>query len=627
MFGHSLYKEIHHHLFLFLAMLCFWMKSYFAFLYGFHLDIENSVQSFILFITPLSSTLFFFGFSLFFTGKLHKFAVIAIDFMLTAILYANILYHRFFNDFITAPDIMQFNNFSQLSGSAKALAHPTDLLYWLDVIIIIGCAFLTQTPLSRHNKRPIASVFMVALMVFVVNLTLAEGQRTQLLSRAFDRAKLVKLLGLYNYHIYDTVINIRTSTQKAFADSSDATQIKNYVKANEVPANPEFFGKAKGKNVILISLESTQNFLINAKLHNEEVTPFLNQLAKNTFYFNNFYHNTGQGKTSDAEFLIDNSLYPLPRGAVYTTNAHNKYEAIPALLKKFGYTSVVFHGNHKSFWNRDIMYRTLGYDRFYSEKDFNVTEKNSINYGLKDKPFFQQAFPKLKNLKQPFYAKFIMLSNHFPFILDHGEASLERADTGDGVVNRYFQTARYEDEALEAFFHQLKTSGLYENSVIILYGDHYGLSDNHNKGLAKALHRDTLTRYDHYQLQKVPLFIHIPGMDGKRSKTMETVGGEIDLQPTILHLLGIQTEDNIVFGSDLFSSERESLTVLRDGSAISNQYIYANPEQTCYSKSNGDIVDLQRCTKIRERAKQDLAYSDKVIYGDLLRFLKNEDTK
>ena len=56
-------------------------------------------------------------------------------------------------------------------------------------------------------------------------------------------------------------------------------------------------------------MESTQNFVIN-KNKWKEITPFLNEFIKDSFYFDNFYHQTGQGKTSDAEFIVENSLYP-----------------------------------------------------------------------------------------------------------------------------------------------------------------------------------------------------------------------------------------------------------------------------------------------------------------------------
>ncbi|TCP27076.1 lipoteichoic acid synthase [Scopulibacillus darangshiensis] len=605
-----------------LALILFWIKSYAAFKIFFQPDLENDTQGFILLITPISTALVFFGLSLFFKGPAHRVAVLVIDFVLSFILTANIIYHRFFDDYITIPDLMQFKNFGELGGSAKVLAEPIDILYWADFIILVILALVLKKAGSgsfKFKKRFAVGIIAAGIAVFFVNLTLAEEQRSDLLTRTFDRAKLVKLLGLYNYHIYDAVINIRTSSQRAIADSSDINGIKNYVKANHVKPSDKFFGAAKGKNVILVSLESTQSFLINYKLHGQEVTPFLNDLVSKSFYFDNFYHNTGQGKTSDAEFLIDNSIYPLPRGAVYTTNAQNEYHATPEILDQHGYTSVAFHGNHKSFWNRDIMYKTLGYDKFYPEKYFNITEDNSINYGLKDIPFFKQAVPILKKVQQPFYAKFITLSNHFPFVLDPEDEMIEPANTEDNVVNRYFQTARYEDEALRIFFEKLKESDLYKNSVIVLYGDHYGISENHNEAMAKVIGVDEINSYHHLKLQRVPLFIHIPGMEDQ-AKVMHTTSGEIDVKPTILHLLGIQTKDDIAFGADLFSPERPSFTIQRDGSFISGKYIYSKKDSTCYLQKTGDVVGNKQCKPLENKALHELQLSDKVIYGDLLRF-------
>src|SRR5699024_3953044 len=114
----------------------------------------------------------------------------------------------------------------------------------------------------------------------------------------------------------------------------------------------------EGRNVIFISAESIQRFVIDDVLYGKEITPFLNELKEDhaTFYFDNFYQQTSQGKTSDSEFLTENSLYPLSSGAVFFTHAQNKYHAMTEMVKEKGYTSAVFHANTDSFWNRNQMY-------------------------------------------------------------------------------------------------------------------------------------------------------------------------------------------------------------------------------------------------------------------------------
>src|SRR5690606_23072706 len=206
------------------------------------------------------------------------------------------------------------------------------------------------------SRMKLVSVTAVAVLVFFFNLSMAETVRPELLTRTFDRQIMVKSIGTFNYHIYDVVINSRMTSKKAFASSEDLVDAADYLElSDEDELNEELFGVAKGRNVFLISMESLQSFVINNKIFDQEVTPFLNELIKDSFYFENFYHQTGQGKTSDAEFIIDNSLYPLPSGSVYFTHAQNTYNATPSILSKYGYYNAVFHANDKSFWNRDLM--------------------------------------------------------------------------------------------------------------------------------------------------------------------------------------------------------------------------------------------------------------------------------
>ncbi len=145
---------------------------------------------------------------------------------------------------------------------------------------------------------------------------------------------------------------------------------------------------------------------------------------------------------------------------------------------------------------------------------------------------------------------------------------------------------------------------MYENSIFVMYGDHYGISQNHNRAMSKFLEKDEITPFDTVQLQRVPLIIHIPGYD--KNETIHDIAGQIDVKPTIMHLLGIEGRDDIQFGSDLFSPERESFTVLRDGSFITDDYVFTNG--TCYDKATEaeeEIVDpeteVSACEQYFER--------------------------
>ncbi|WP_102344970.1 LTA synthase family protein [Bacillus sp. Marseille-P3661] len=602
------------HKFLGVTVLLLWIKAYLISRFIFDLPLENMVEEFILFINPLGSIIILFLLGFAFRKKLSKRTILFMSFVYTFVLYANLVYYRFFDDFITIPVLLQFKNFGDLGGSAQGLMEPWDAVFFLDILVLALVARKNEIKSITFPKLAQRFLVLVSIGLIVFNVLLAETQRPQLLTRTFDREMLVKYLGVYNYHVYDLFMHSKASAQRALAEGSDIIEVENFTNDGFEQDNM-LTGIAKDKNLIIISMESLQNFVIDFEVEGQPVTPFLNQLIDESIYFDNFYHQTGQGKTSDSEFLVDNSLYPLSRGSVFTTNAQNEYYALPEILKENGYTTSSFHGNNKSFWNRDLMYQSLGYDYFFDETYFDVTEENSVNYGLKDIPFFEQSIPLLQSLNQPFHAKFISLTNHYPFVLDEEDIMIPTLETNSGTVNRYVQTIRYFDESLKVFFEKLKESGLYEDSIIVMYGDHNGISANHNKAMASVIGKE-VTPYEFTQLQKVPLIIHIPGMEGE---TLHTIGGQIDLKPTILNLLGIEVDKDIQFGEDLFNENREELVVFRDGGFVTKQYLYT--EGTCYRKIDGMPTDDKFCETYTEETERALELSDKVIEGDLLRFI------
>jgi lipoteichoic acid synthase len=547
--------------------------------------------------------------------------IIITSFILSFILYGNVVFYRFFDDFLTLPVLFQTSNFSDLGSSASAIMGWRDLFYFVDVIVLIALIKFMPSwfSLENYSRASRRAYFLVATALVFFNLGLSESERPQLLTRTFDREMLVKNIGTYNYHIYDVFLQSKSSAQRALADGSELAGIDNYIRASYIKPDDEMFGIGKDKNLIIVSMESLQNFVINEKVNGEEITPFLNDFIGESYYFNNFYHQTQQGKTSDSEFLLDNSLYPLNRGAVFFTHSGNQFDSMTESLNENGYYTTAMHANNKSFWNRDIMYDSLGYERFYSLPDYQVTDENSVNWGMKDTPFFEQSVEHMKEMPKPFSTKMITLTNHYPFTLDEEDKLIDPYTSKDGTVNRYFQTVRYMDEALKNFITDLKESGLYEDSVIVMYGDHYGISENHNTAMSQYLGKE-VTPLVSTQLQRVPLIIHVPGKEGK---TISKVSGQIDLKPTILHLMGIDTKKDIQFGGDLFSEQHEDFAILRDGRFITKDYVYAG--EKCWDKNTEEETDMKFCKPYQERATEELQYSDKIIYGDLLRFYEETE--
>ncbi|MBJ7994540.1 LTA synthase family protein [Bacillus mycoides] len=613
--------------FVLIIALAVWLKTYLITRFSFDLKIESSTQELILFISPLAASLAFVGLALFATGEKRNYIALCINLLLTIVLVGNVMFYDFYSDFVTLPVLGQTSNFGQLGGSIIEILNYKIILAFVDIIfffiLLKKKSIVFKTGRVTHSARLL--YFLLTVGVFFANLHLAEKERPELLTRSFDRVMLVKNLGLYTHQVYDLTLQVKAGSQKALADSSKLQETENYVKANQSEPNPNMFGAAKGKNVIVVTLESLQTFLIGASVNGQEVTPFLNEFINESYYFDNFFHQTGQGKTSDSEFLIDTSLYPLNRGAVFFTHGNNDYTATPEILRQQGYFTTVFHANNATFWNRNIMYSALGYDRYYNELDYKITPETNLNWGLKDIEYFDQSVDILKTVDQPFYARFLTLTNHYPFTYDEDTKFIEPYNSGNGVFDRYIVTARYLDESIKNFIERLKAEGLYDDSIIVLYGDHYGISEKHNRAMAQFLEKDQITEFDTLNLQRTPLYIHVPGQ--KEGQTISKPTGQIDMKPTILNLLGVDTTNDIGFGHDMFSDEYNGFVVFRDGSFVTDKYAYTN--HTFYNRETGEVVDLPKkeAQEMINRAQNELRMSDKIIEGDLLRFSESNKIK
>lgn len=616
--------------FFLLVVLLFCIKSYWAYQNEFNLGVKGSMQHFLLAFNTIPGALVFLGIALYFRGRLSYLLMLIINALLSTWLFSNILYYREFSDFITFNVIKGSGAASNnLGKSLMGIIRPEDFLVYADVIILalVLLFHLIRVDMRRFKIRYAMTVTALGFVLFGANLGMAESDRSQLLTRTFDNNYIVKYLGLQAYTIYDGVKTTHNSVVKARADQDQLKPVLNFIHHNYAGPNVQYEGVAKGKNIFVIHLESLQQFMIDYKQDGQEVMPNLNKLyhANDTLAFDNFFHQVGQGKTADAEMMLENSLYGLPEGsAMVTDGTTNTFQSAPALLhQKLGYTTASFHGDVPSFWNRDNAYKSFGYQYFFSKEYYPKTKDYDAGYGMKDKIFMKESAHYIEQLPQPFYAKLITVTNHYPYILDKQNKDIQPWNTGDDTVDPYVQTARYLDESLGEFLDYLDKSGLRQNSVLILYGDHYGISNNHQPAIAQILHKKKVTNYDLAMFQKVPFMINMPGLKGGID---HTYGGEIDVLPTIEDLLGISSKNYIQFGQDLLSPERNQIVPFRNGDWVTPKYTKYNGDYY-YTKNGKQITKAtakqkKEFSKIQKYVTTDLGLSDRVVNGDLLRFYK-----
>lgn len=622
-------KKIGIFAFFLLTVFTITLKTYFSYYVDFSLGVKGLVQNLILLMNPYSLIALVLSVFLFFKGKKAFWFIFIGGFLLTFLLYANVVYFRFFSDFLTFSTLNQAGNVESMGGAVSASFKWYDFVYFIDTIIYLAILIFKRKWLDNRafSKKFVPVVMATSVALFFLNLAFAETDRPELLTRTFDHKYLVKYLGPYNFTVYDGVKTIENNQQKALASEDDLTKVLNYTKQKRTEPNPEYYGAAKKKNIIKIHLESFQTFLINKKVNGKEVTPFLNKLSSGNqdfTYFPNFFHQTGQGKTSDSEFTMDNSLYGLPQGSAYSLKGDNTYQSLPAILdQKQGYTSNVMHGDYKTFWNRDQVYKHFGIDNFYDATYYDMSDDNIVNLGLKDKPFFKASADYQSKMKKPYYSHLITLTNHYPFTLDEEDASIDKPNTGDSTVDGYIQTAHYLDQALEEYITDLKKKGLYDNSVIMIYGDHYGISENHNNAMEKLL-GEKITPAKFTDLNRTGFWLKVPGKSGGINKEY---AGQMDVMPTLLHLVGIDSKNYLMFGSDMFSKQHNNVVPFRNGDFITEDYKYVNGK--IYSNKDNELLTEKPkdFDKNKKQVEKDLEMSDSVLNGDLFRFYKNPDFK
>lgn len=534
--------------------------------------------------------------------------------LLALIVLSDLLYFRYFNVLPSVTDIQFLKVLPEIRDSVASLFSPLYLLFFADVIPLLFHHFHLKK--SKESPDPgilisLAAATVLALLVFT-DFSLSELKSS---GQAYAR------FGLLHYHISQLPGVIAVAEK----EKTESEKIENPVPVRKrAEAAPRFFGAAKGRNVIVIQVEALQDFVINMKYNGQVLTPSLNKLLINdSIYFNRFYQQLGKGGTSDAEFVTQNSLYPSMDLPAYSKYQSNKFMGLPMILKDKGFSTIAFHAYKPEFWNRQNIYPMLGYDRFINMNDFNPEE--IFGWGLSDKYFFKQSAAFLSKTRQPFYSFLITLSSHHPYALPKKYKKIQlKPEHQDTMLGRYLQTINYTDEALGLFLEELKTLGLYENSIIAIYGDHRAIPNGvpENDKLMSGLLGHEYT-YD--ESLNVPLIIHIPGKNINEANI--TVGGQMDFLPTMLNLLGIRENRIRLFGQDLLNAESgfvASQTQMIKGSFIDDYKIFVMSRDGIFEHSKAwnlssrEPVDLELCRDGYERALREIQESEYILSNNLI---------
>lgn len=541
-------------------------------------------------------------------SKRYKGMLLFLNIVLSLILFSDTLYGRYYGIPLTIPILYQIGFVNDISESIFSLLKIKDMVFFIDIPIFIVLIFLTKTSNIRFQRKKPTKRNVIIVLTILVSIVIFQrmSKRIDKSRHAYQRKNIAQDFGTLYFHGFDIYDFTKQKIMRNRPLNEKEKELIREYFSSKGNNQSKYHGMSFNKNIIVVQVEAMQEFVTDLSIGGKEITPFLNQLKKNSFYFENIYHQVAGGNTSDAEFMLNNSLYPAPTGSVNYLYSTNKFVSLGEILGKEGYVSRAFHGYEPSFWNREAVYRNYKYNKFYSSNDFELKEVRG--WAISDEEFFKQSLDiSLENKK--FFSFLITLSSHHPYG-GFDDMDLDAGKFEGTQVGNYLKSMRYVDMAVKSLFKSLRDLGELDNTMVIIYGDHNGLYEDQRVLVEELLSLDG-SNVDWKKIQKVPLWI----FNGQnKGENIKKVGGQIDIMPTIMDLLGL--ENSFSFGKSLLIEE-PGYCVKRDGTVILEDYFFDNSVKTLYHMESNEPVDSALILADIEEKQKELIVSDIILRKNL----------
>lgn len=548
----------------------------------------------------------------------------------------NYLYFKHYSSFLSLSLIKQFKQLKELGSSISSTLDFKVLIFLIPTIVMVIVLrklnkknFFEKAEASRSNMGAFGPLLIGTVLLVLVFKTLTTTDLSRL-AKQWNRPYIVEQLGIYTYTAADFVKIAFTPKITNLPEIEVSNILEDLVDENvNTIVDNEYKDIFKGRDVYVIHYESAQRFAMNTAFEDGPVTPFLDKMASEGLYFSNFYPQHSVGTSSDSEFTFNTSLLPINNGTVFITHSDREYETFEKLLKKENYYTMSMHGNNGDFWNRNVMHKTLGYDRFFSKVDYTIDEE--VGLGLSDKSFFKQSIEKIKAIKEesdsPIMATLITLSNHYPFddLETYGDFNVGHLEETD--IGNYLKSYNYADQALQEFVEGMDAEGLLDNAIIVLYGDHhakisksdyvkfYNYNEEEDRYYTKE--DEEFTPIDELfakELKRTPFIIW--SKDNKVNGNINTPMGMIDAMPTLGNMLGIFNPYQL--GVDMMSVN-ENRVIFPDGDWINNDSYYSVASSKLYSFNNDEVIEDPNLIATNENIEERIQLSNSIIQNNLIR--------
>ena len=497
----------------------------------------------------------------------------------------------------------------------------TDYHYWpylLALPILIYLIFKGLTHLSKRSfriKQPGQALWQ-RIVVFVLSCILlffgARGEyhlnwRPLQVEHAFKTPyPVMNQLGLNP--VFNFLHSLGDFEIKVMDDNQAIANMKNYLHVNQSFSSPiarkvSFEGSPHKANVVIVLIESLSTSKMGRYNPGLLLTPFLDSLAAVSTTFDNVY--TAGVHTYNGVF---STLYGMPalmqnKPTTSSATASLTFSGLPNILDKEGYQNIFFCPNAKEFDNLEGFFRGNGIKKVIDEKDF--PENTIVNgWGVSDHYLFGQSMYRLDSMaanNSPFFATFLTIATHSPYTIPQHIPF--KAESSDAVDQAY----EYADWSLQQFMKAAASKPWYANTIFVFIGDH---GQNFDKTYEMPL------SYHHS-----PLIIYKPW--DKEAKTIDALGLQIDVFPTVLGMLQIPYINNTL-GIDLLREKRPFAFFSADQrlGCLNDQYfliINKNGREALYSYKDKSVIDISASNKVLVDSMKQYTYSNLQVMQYLIR--------
>ena len=584
-----------------------------------------SIQEEIYKKTIVNTAIFIFslfGISYLLPRRARNITGIVINVIFSILLFADNLYYNYSNNVLSIMQITNIQYGEEIMSTLPMLIRPSQILYFIDLILLL-IGFISRfikikktEKVKKINNIPIKILAgILCFSLLFMNCVYSNGM---VVEAPYNRDTQIKEATIFGFHVSDIANSFNTKKQAKYKNKDEMLADYNLLKEeynNEYENFESIYKESmKGKNIIILQLESLQEFVVNKKINGKEITPNLNKFINENIELSNMYMQS-YSTTADSEFSTVTSLYPMENGMAYSKYYKNTYDDIFKIFHNAGYTTSYMHGNEGYFWNRSNVYKNMQVDNIELKDQFEDTSEEVMGY-LSDELLYKQAVEKMKNYQAPFVSFVVSASSHTGFTLDGlKDMSKVNIDVGkykDTFFGNYLESVNYADYAFGVFVQELKNAGLYDDSIIILYGDHNGL-DMYNSEMLDFLKKldSNVTDVD-IQLNYIRVLagMKIPGITEMK---IEKPVAKLDIKPTLAYLCGL--DEGFSLGTNMLGNK--NFVCLNNERIITDKYYF---DEKWHDINSGTEVPItEELDKYYNYMKDELDISKSVILYDMLK--------